>query len=298
MSQSPPSGNSPRSQGTPPDARGAWQSSTVPGAPGSSTNPTGPQQGAQGAAEKAQAKAGEVVDQAKETAGRVAGQVQEQATSRFEAQKERAAEGLGHVAQAVRQTGQELRKQDQDAVGRYADTAAQQIERAASFLRTRDVPQLLDEVEDVAQRQPALFVGGALTLGFLGARFLMSSGDRAARRRRALEASQRGTSSARPMLPPPTRPVGTQGPLDSGAGRLAGSPLPSGVAGRPEPSRSVAVPPAVPSTPPAPPASSTTGMGTGATGATGSTGTTRPTGAPGSTGITGATGSGSATGGA
>jgi hypothetical protein len=235
-----------------------------------------------------QAKAGEVVDQAKETAGRVAGQVQEQATSRLEEQKERAAGSLGSLAQAVRQTGQELRAQDETAgVAAYADTAAQQIERVASFLRTRDVPQLLEEVEDVAQKQPALFLGGALALGFLGARFLLSSGDRAARRRRAIEASQRTAPPTHPLLPPPAHAAAAERPLDSGAARLVGStphaPLSSSGVGRPDPSRPGAVPLASPST---------SGMGTGI----GSSG--EPTGPTGPTGPTRSTGTGAAAGGA
>jgi hypothetical protein len=42
------------------------------------------------------------------------------------------------------------------------------------------VPDLVAETQDFARRQPGLFVTGALALGFLGARFLMSSGRRAA----------------------------------------------------------------------------------------------------------------------
>lgn len=290
MIQPPPSGNSPRSEATSAEARGAGQPPGTPGAPGPNANPAGAQGGAQAVADRAQAKAGEVVDQAKETAGRVAGQVQEQATSRLEEQKERAAGGLGSLAQAVRQTGQELRGQEQGAgVAAYADTAAQQIERAASFLRTRDVPQLLDEVEDVAQRQPALFLGGALALGFLGVRFLLSSGDRASRRRRAMEASERTTTPARPLLAPPPRSAATDRTLDSGAARLAGSTtrssMPSSGVGRPDPSRSVAVPP-------------TSGMGTGASGTSGTSRTSGTSGTSRTTGITGASGTGSAAGGA
>lgn len=285
MIQPPPSGNSPRSESTSPEARGAWQSPSAPGAPGSSAHPTGPKETVEAVAEKAQVKAGEVVDQAKETAGRVAGQVQEQATSRLEEQKERAAGGLGSLAEAVRQTGQELRAKEQGAgVAAYADTAAEQIERAASFLRTRDVPQLLDEVEDIAQRQPALFLGGAIALGFLGARFLLSSGDRATRRRQALEGSQRAMTPAHPLMNPPTRPAATERPLDSGAARLAGSPslssMPASGYGRPAPSRPIAVPPSVPSSPP------TSGMSSGSIGSTGANGSN------------GARGNGSAAGGA
>jgi hypothetical protein len=96
-----------------------------------------------------------VVEQTQHAAGQVVDQAKEQATSQLAGQKERAVDGLGVVAQAIRQTGQELRKQDQEAVGRYADTAAQQVERFTGYLRGRDVPALLRDLEGLARRQPA-----------------------------------------------------------------------------------------------------------------------------------------------
>jgi len=118
-------------------------------------------------------------DQARQKVGQVTDQAKQQATSRLSDQKQRASESLGSVAQALRQTGQQLRDQDQGTVAQYTDQAADQIERFSGFLRNRDVNDLVGEVERFARRQPALFLGGAFTLGLLGARFLKSSSDRA-----------------------------------------------------------------------------------------------------------------------
>jgi hypothetical protein len=128
----------------------------------------------------------EVTDQAKATAGEIAGEAQQRAgqavdmarrqvASSMASQKDRAAVGLGSVAQALRQTGQQLREQDQAGVTDYIDRAASQVERVSGYLQGRDVGQLVDDVEDFARRQPALFLGGAFVLGLLGARFLKSS---------------------------------------------------------------------------------------------------------------------------
>jgi hypothetical protein len=136
--------------------------------------------GQQGTGEQLRQTAGEAVDQVKDQAGQLADQAREQATTRLEDQKDRATGGLGTVADAVRQTGQQLRQQDQGAVAQYVEGAANQIERLAGYLRGRDVTELIDEVEDFARRQPMVFLGGAFALGLLGARFLKSSG-RAAR---------------------------------------------------------------------------------------------------------------------
>jgi hypothetical protein len=152
-----------------------------------------------------QEKASPVVDQAQDKVGQVAEQAREQATSRLESQKERAVVGLGTVSQALRQTGQELRGQDQGAVAQYVDVGAEQVERFTSYLRQHDVQQIVGEVQGFARRQPSLFLGGAFALGLLGARLLKSSGQRASMPSGQTMATP-GRSSFGSTSPPP--PVG------------------------------------------------------------------------------------------
>ena len=116
----------------------------------------------------------------KDTAQRLASQAQEQAgqtvQSGLSRGKTRAAETLSGVAQSLRFSGQQLREQQgQAAPGDYAERAAQQVERLSTYLQNTDVGQMVDQVEDFARRQPALFLGGTFVLGLLGARFLKSS---------------------------------------------------------------------------------------------------------------------------
>lgn len=101
--------------------------------------------------------------------------VKEQAASQLSSQKDRATDGLGSVASAVRQTTQTLRDQKHDTVAGYVEQAADQIERLSERLKNKDVTELLDDAQHLARRQPALFVGGAFALGLVGARFLKSS---------------------------------------------------------------------------------------------------------------------------
>jgi len=126
-------------------------------------------------ADQAKETAGQVANQAQQKAGRVVDQTRQQMTSRLASQKDRAAEGLGSVAQALWQTGQQLREQDQDGVTSYIDNAASQVERFSTYLQNNDVGELINDVERFARRQPAVFLGGAFVLGLLGARFLKSS---------------------------------------------------------------------------------------------------------------------------
>jgi hypothetical protein len=118
---------------------------------------------------------GQVADQAQQAAGQVASQARQQVSSRLLSEKDRAAEGLTGLAQALRQTGQQLRDQDQQSITGYIDGAASQVDRVANYLKQNDIGGLIDDVERFARRQPALFLGGTFVLGLLGARFLKSS---------------------------------------------------------------------------------------------------------------------------
>lgn len=125
--------------------------------------------------DRAQQATGEVIDQAKETVVNVADQAREQVTSRLSNQKHRAAEGLGTVAETLRQTSSQLREQNQDVAHEYVTKAADQVERLSTYLNHHEISDIVGEVEQFARRQPALFLGGSFLLGLLGARFLKSS---------------------------------------------------------------------------------------------------------------------------
>lgn len=129
-----------------------------------------------GAASDMKQQAGEVAGQVKEQAAQLKDRVAETATGKLEDQKTQAASGLGNVTEVIRQTGQQLRSNDQEMVAKYVDRAADQLDNFTGYLRNRDMRQLVGDVEAFARREPALFLGGAFVLGLLGARFLKSSG--------------------------------------------------------------------------------------------------------------------------
>jgi hypothetical protein len=126
-------------------------------------------------ADQASEKAAPLVDQAKQQGGQLLDQARDQVTTRLASQKDRAAEGLGGVAQALRQTGQQMREGDQSGMTQYVDQAAEQVERLSGYIQNKDLGEVVDDVERFARRQPGLFLGGAFVLGLLGARFLKSS---------------------------------------------------------------------------------------------------------------------------
>jgi hypothetical protein len=113
------------------------------------------------------------------TASGQSGGVTEQATQRVQSGinsgKSRAAETLGSVAQTLLQSTQQLRDQNQAGAGQYVERAAEQVQRLSDYLQNTEVSEIVDNVERVARRRPAAFLGGAFALGLLGARFLKSS---------------------------------------------------------------------------------------------------------------------------
>jgi hypothetical protein len=91
------------------------------------------------------------------------------------AQKDRASQRLGEVAETMRRVAKPLREERYTVLGTYAERAADRLDRAARDLRHRDVDDLADDVRSVARRRPVAFVAAGFAAGVLAARFLKSS---------------------------------------------------------------------------------------------------------------------------
>ncbi len=142
-----------------------------------------------------------VIDGAQDKVGQVVDQAKQQTTSLLETRKDQAADTLYTVAHALRQTGQQLREQEQAPVAGVADQVATRVESVSSYLHGRDVRQIVDETEDLARQRPAVFVGGALALGVLAARFLKSS------RRKAITPPGQTIPAERALVETPMTPA-------------------------------------------------------------------------------------------
>jgi hypothetical protein len=122
---------------------------------------------------------GGFVDAAKDKIQQLASQARETASgqveSRFSSGKTKATETLGSVAQTLKSSSQQLRDQQQAGIGKYADQAASKIEELSHYLENASLNDVATRVENFARREPAFFIGGAVALGFLSARFLKSS---------------------------------------------------------------------------------------------------------------------------
>ena len=100
--------------------------------------------------------------------------MKQKVTSRVDEQKNRAADGLGGIANVIRTAGNELRGEN-EALASYVDMASDQMRKFADQIRERGVADMMDDVSRFARRRPALFIGGAFLVGIGIARFLKSS---------------------------------------------------------------------------------------------------------------------------
>ena len=103
----------------------------------------------------------------------------------------KAGESLVQVARVIRDAGNNIR-QERPEMATYADTTAQRVEDAATYLRDHDAREIVDTAQDFARRQPAIVVAGGLAAGLLVGRFLRS-GDRQQSQSRTSATGQSGT---------------------------------------------------------------------------------------------------------
>jgi len=89
-------------------------------------------------------------------------------------QKSAGADYIGNLASAVHRAAGEF-EGDVPQAAQFIRQAASQISYVANAVRDRNVRELAGEVEQFARRQPALFFGGALFLGFAAVRFLKTT---------------------------------------------------------------------------------------------------------------------------
>jgi len=118
----------------------------------------------------------EVVSQTTEQVTQTVSQVREQATTAFVEQRDRVVETINGLAEALRETGRNLsQRSDQPGVGAvspFIDEAAERLSQSADFLREKDISGLVSEAQQLARRQPGVFLGAMFAVGIAGARLL------------------------------------------------------------------------------------------------------------------------------
>jgi hypothetical protein len=110
-----------------------------------------------------------------ESVGRLAERATDIGIRQADRGRQQAANGIENVAQTIRRVSTVMQV-EQPQIANVALGAADQAERIAQYLRETDARQLIGNVEDVARRQPLIFLGGAFLLGMAASRFIKAAG--------------------------------------------------------------------------------------------------------------------------
>lgn len=114
--------------------------------------------------------------QTTQTAGHLAERATDIGLQQADRGRQAAADGIGHLADSIRRLSVEM-ESEQPAIAGVASTVADQADRTAKFLSESDAREIIAKVEGAARRQPLVFLGGALLLGAIAARFLKAAGN-------------------------------------------------------------------------------------------------------------------------
>jgi hypothetical protein len=159
------------------------------------------------ASDKAQELKGQASEKAQEAAGQAKGQLRGQVDQR----STEAGQRVNTTAGDLRSVAESLRSEGKDQPARFAEQAAERVERVGGYLERSDADRILADVEEYARRQPWVVGLGAAAIGFAAARFLKASSDQRYRERTTTASRElpAGNGSSRPV-PPPVTP-GTTG---------------------------------------------------------------------------------------
>lgn len=116
-----------------------------------------------------------VLDQAKHAAQTLMGQTREEIGSQLLSRKDEVVDRAQTVAGVIREAGEKLGEDEGGLLTDYASQAADQVERLSSYVRSRNIGELIQDAHDFARKEPAMFLGGSFALGLFAARFLKSS---------------------------------------------------------------------------------------------------------------------------
>lgn len=112
----------------------------------------------------------DVADKAKE----VAADAGERVGSMFEDQKKYGAEYIGKLAGAAEAAAVQLEREAPE-VAAYLRRGVEQAKSISANLTRKSPRELVDEVQDLARNNPAMFLGATALIGFAVSRFLKSS---------------------------------------------------------------------------------------------------------------------------
>lgn len=108
-------------------------------------------------------------------------QVAERVKSFLTQQKEKTTKEIDSLANAFRETGDNLRQRNHGTFAAYANEVADRVERFSEELRHNDMDSAIQKVKRLARENPLAFMGGVFTLGVMFGHFLKGPSSEAIR---------------------------------------------------------------------------------------------------------------------
>jgi uncharacterized phage infection (PIP) family protein YhgE len=115
-----------------------------------------------------------VADQAREQGSNLASQAGERVRGLVGQQIASGADLVGEIARAAHNLAGQLEKSTPQ-IARMMHSAAESAESFSGDMRDKSLDELMELTSDFARKQPALFIGAAMTAGFVLARFVKAS---------------------------------------------------------------------------------------------------------------------------
>lgn len=145
------------------------------------------------------------------------------ARSALDDQKRATADEMGGMAQAAHRAAEQLESEDRGVAANYVHTAADALDRFSGTLRDGDIDSLMRQTRNFARRQPLLFFGGSIAVGFMVGRFFNSSATRSEPFDHSATASQ-PVSQSGSSSPTAQHEVTPDSTTTSGTGSVTSSP--------------------------------------------------------------------------
>jgi ElaB/YqjD/DUF883 family membrane-anchored ribosome-binding protein len=125
--------------------------------------------------DRSQSATEQVMEHVQDAAERAKDQTRTKLRAQIDSRSSQAGEQVSTAAGAMRKASEQLRVEGNERVAKLVDGVADRGQRLGDYLTRADGDQILRDVEDLARKQPWLFVGGSAVVGFLGSRFMKAS---------------------------------------------------------------------------------------------------------------------------
>ena len=123
----------------------------------------------------AREQGGAAFEEMKTVAQSATRQAQEAGRDFIYEQRENLAQRVDQYTEAMRSACDKLRSEEGNVLAGPAQKAVDQLERMSGYLREKQIPDVLDDLESYARRKPEVVFGGLFVVGLAAARFFKAS---------------------------------------------------------------------------------------------------------------------------